>query len=247
MQKRIIAIASLLLPYYVMASAQDNGIGVSGSWTQSPYVGKSTDFSLMPLINYDSKYLFISGTSGGVHVWQDGNQQVDITLDYQSLGLKPSDSDDVRVKQLDRRKSTLLSGVAYTLTTAYGQFSGEVAADVLDNSNTVSVDLEYAAYAQLTNKLAIIPQLGVTWFNSSHNRYYYGVSEQESLRSGLSTYRPHSGVTPYATLTATYDFTSKWSAVFEYDFILLGNQVKSSPIVNRSNTSEITAGIMYAF
>lgn len=247
MKKYALSLASLLLAHNALATEFNNGIGASGSWSNSPYLGASTDFTPMPLIDYDSERIFISGLSGGVHIWNDQHQQLDISMKYQSIELDPADNDDVRMKQLNHRRTTLLAGLAYALTTPYGQFSTEVLTDVLNKSDTVSVELEYAAYFALTDKLSIIPQFGVTWFNRSHNRYYYGVTSQESSSSGFNQYRPGSGLMPYAVLTASYQLNSRWSAVFEYEYDWLDSKVKSSPIVNRSGINTLTAGILYHF
>ncbi|WP_392551486.1 MipA/OmpV family protein [Orbus wheelerorum] len=245
--KKIIPIASLLLSSSAFAAEHNIGIGLSGSWEQSPYIGEKRQFSLLPLIDYDSQYLFMSGTSGGIHLWQNDNQQFDLAFEYQSFELKPSDNDDSRMKQLERRKATLLSGLAYSIITPYGQFSAEALVDTLNNSQSMSIDVEYAGYLQLSEQLALIPQIGATWYNHKHNRYYYGVSNNESMRSGFASYQPSSSITPYITLTSVYKFNQAWSAVFEYDYNLLSHEVKSSPIVNRTNISTLSAGLLYYF
>jgi len=245
--KKIISIFSLLLSSSVLASEHNIGIGLSGSWEQSPYIGQSKNFSLLPLIDYDSKYLFMSGTSGGIHLWQNDNQQFDLAFEYQSFEFKPSDSNNWRMKQLDRRKTTLLSGLAYSIITPYGQLSAEALIDTSHNSQSVSIDIEYAGYLQLTEQLALIPQIGATWYNHKHNRYYYGISDKESMRSGFASYQPSSSITPYITLTSIYKFNATWSAVFEYEYNLLNHKIKSSPMVNRANISTLSAGFLYYF
>lgn len=247
MKKSTLSLISLLFSYNAIASEQNNAIGISGSWSQSPYIGQSNQFTPMPLIDYDSEHFFISGLSGGIHLWNNETQQLDISMQYQDIELDPSDNDDVRMKQLNHRRTTLLAGLSYAITTPYGQISAEALTDVLNNSNTVSIELEYAAYFALTDKLAIIPQVGVTWYNRSHNRYYYGINENQSLASGFEQYRPSSGLVPYAVLTTSYRFNKSWSAVVEYELDWLDSEVKSSPIVNRSNMSTLTAGILFHF
>lgn len=247
MKKRTLFLACLFLSYNTISAELNSAIGIGGAWSKSPYIGENYQFTPMPLIDYDSERLFISGLSGGIHIWGNASQQLDIAMQYQTIELDPADNDDLRMKQLNRRRSTLLAGLSYAFTTPYGQFSAEALTDVLNNSNTVSIELEYAAYFELTDKLAIIPQLGVTWFNGSHNRYYYGVNDEQSLNTGFKRYRPSSGFIPYAVLTASYHFSPQWSAVFEYEYDWLDSKVKSSPIVNRSNISSLTAGILYHF
>lgn len=247
MKKPILSLACLLLSNNAMATEFNNAIGLGGSWSTSPYIGENNQFTPMPLIDYDSEHFFISGLSAGLHIWGNDSQQLDIAMKYQNLELDPADNDNANMKQLNKRKSTLLSGLSYSITTQYGQVSAEVLADVLNNSKTVSIELEYAAYFALTDRLAIIPQFGVTWFNRSHNRYYYSVNAQESSVSGFNRYQPTNGITPYAVLTTSYQFNSRWSAVLEYEFNWLDSTVKSSPLVNRSNISTLTAGILYHF
>ncbi|WP_392562447.1 MipA/OmpV family protein [Orbus sturtevantii] len=247
--KKALPLISLLLSSSLLAAEPEHniGIGLSGSWEKSPYVGENRPFSILPLIDYDSNSLFISGTSGGIHLWQNNNQQIDLAFEYQSFELKPSNNDDPRMKQLDRRKTTLLGGLAYSIITPYGQLSAEALIDTLHNSQSVSIDVEYAGYLQLTQQLALIPQVGATWYNHKHNSYYYGVSKKESLHSGFASYQPASSLTPYLTLTSIYKFNPTWSAVFEYEYNLLSHEVKNSPIVDRNNTSTISVGLLFYF
>lgn len=247
MKRNAIYIASLFLSFSSMAFAQVNGIGLGGLWYQSPYLGESNQVYPGPLIEYNSEHLFISGRSAGVHLWQNSEQQLNAIIQFQPLGLKPSDNDDIRMRQLDRRKPTLLAGISYSINAQWGQLKGEVLADVLDNSRSILIDLQYSYHLQLTDQFSLIPQIGTTWVNSDHNRYYYGVSDRESLRSGFLPYRPNDGITPYAGLTARYRFNTQWSALLGYQFALLSNDVKSSPIVNRSNIHGLTFALMYHF
>lgn len=242
-----LCLVGVLMPAHLLAQDVGNFAGMGGSWSNSPYVGVGGSWDPMPLVNYDSKYVFISGYAGGVHVWADDAQQFDVAFEYQDLELRPSDSSDWRIKQLDHRKTTFLAGFTYSLTTHFGQLSAEAVADVLDRSHTFSFDVEYAASFEPITGLTLIPQLGATWFNGSHHRYYYGVSAQEAARSGLKQYRPGSGWMPYAVLTATYAFSPKFLAVMEYELDWLSSAAKSSPMVNRSHLSTLTLGLVYRF
>lgn len=245
--KKIIPFICLVLSSYSFAAEKNLGIGVSGSWAQSPYKGDSEQFSPMPLIDYDSQFIFMSGTSGGIHLWQNESQQFNLALEYQSFELKPSDNDNWRMKRLDRRRSTLLSGLSYSIVTQYGQLSTEALFDTLNSGHGLSIDFQYAGLVQLTDNLSLVPQLGVTWYNHSYNNYYYGVSNHESQRSGFDHYNAGSGFTPRITLTSVYEITPHWSTVFEYEYTTLSHEVKSSPIVNRSNINTFNAGVIYYF
>lgn len=248
MEKGFVFISGLFfLSLSSIVFAQTNGVGLGGLWYQSPYLGERSQFYPGPLIEYDSKYLFVSGISAGVHIWESSGQQLDALIQFQPLGLKPSDNDDVRVRQLGRRKPTLLAGVSYSIGGSWGNVKGGLLADVLDNSRSVLIGLEYAYILQLAEQIFLLPQIGAVWANDKHNRYYYGVSTNESLRSSFSVYRPDSGVTTYAGLMVNYRFNMQWSARLGYQFSLLSHEAKSSPIVNRSNIQSLTFGVVYHF
>ena len=38
----------------------------------------------------------------------------------------------------------------------------------------------------MDDKITIYPELGLRWYNDKYNNYYFGVSERESLRTGIT-------------------------------------------------------------
>jgi hypothetical protein len=59
--------------------------------------------------------------------------------------------------------------------------------------------------------LTLTPGIGVQYSSENYNDYYYGVSKNESRRSGLKTYGADDGWDPYLELTASYNFLGDWS------------------------------------
>ena len=57
-------------------------------------------------------------------------------------------------------------------------------------------------------KLTLTPAIGVLDDDENFNEYYYGISGNESRRSGLSSYSPGDSWTPYVGLSAKYALTS---------------------------------------
>jgi len=95
--------------------------------------------------------------------------------------------------------------------------------------------------------LTLIPELGVDWANGQQNRYYFGISDAESQRSGLAAYRPHASFTPYVAATLAYSINPHWDAYFSARHNWLGNTVKDSPMVARGQTVSLSVGINYDF
>ena len=57
--------------------------------------------------------------------------------------------------------------------------------DTLNNSNGLVGDVTYL-YKFNLDALTLVPGVGVMWNSKNQNKYYYGVSANESRRSGLT-------------------------------------------------------------
>ncbi|MEC5341320.1 MipA/OmpV family protein [Brenneria populi] len=240
--------ALLLLPLICSAPvlAGDWSLGLSAGASSSPY--RETDPTVLPfpLIGYEGDYAFFHGLKGGLHLWKDNINQFDIFAAYDPRQFRPKDSDDPRMKRLNRRDSTALAGVEYTLRTDFGHFNASVAKDVLDNSDGIIADASYL-YPIKLNDWEILPKVGVRWDNKDQNKYYFGVTQSESRRSGLSAYDPQDSFTPYAELALRYHFTPAWTTFVSARYEALPDEVKNSPMVDKNGVGAISAGVSYTF
>lgn len=230
-----------------MANAADSwSIGASAAIERYPYKGVSSDTLPFPMISYDSDRFFFRGLSAGAYMWKDASNQLSLDVYYSPLRFRPSKSDDRQMKQLDKRHSTMMGGVSYRHIADWGTIRTSIAADMLDTSNGIRAEGAYLYPFNLDN-LRLTPGVGVTWYSSNFNDYYYGVSARESRRSGLAQYDADSSWSPYAELTATYRFNSTWSAFASGRYVRLDNEVKDSPMVDKSYSALFATGITYTF
>ncbi|MGL6017614.1 MAG: MipA/OmpV family protein [Gibbsiella quercinecans] len=240
--------ALLLLPVIGSASALADSLalGLSAGAAQSPYRETDPTVFPFPLISYDSDYLFFHGIKGGVHLWKDDVNQLDVFAAYDPRQFRPKDSDDRRMKLLDRRDSTAVAGVEYTLRTDFGHFNASVAGDVLDNSDGISANAAYL-YPIMLNDWELVPKVGVRWDSKDQNKYYFGVSQRESQRSGLAAYDPQDSFTPYAELALRYHVTPAWTTFVSARYEALPDEVKNSPMVDKDGVGLVSAGFSYKF
>lgn len=240
--------ALLLLPVIGSAPALADGLalGLSAGAAQSPYRETDPTVFPFPLISYDSDYLFFHGIKGGMHLWKDDVNQLDVFAAYDPRQFRPKDSDDRRMKLLDRRDSTAVAGVEYTLRTDFGHFNASVAGDVLDNSDGISANAAYL-YPITLNDWELVPKVGVRWDSKDQNKYYFGVSQRESQRSGLAAYDPQDSFTPYAELALRYHVTPAWTTFASARYEALPDEVKNSPMVDKDGVGLVSAGFSYKF
>ncbi|ATA26930.1 MltA-interacting protein MipA [Brenneria goodwinii] len=228
------------------AYAADVSLGLGAFGSTSVYRGGDNHVYPLPVLNYESENFYFRGIGGGYYLWNDNANRLSLTAYYLPLGFKPGDSDDARMKQLDKRRGTLMAGAAYRHIADWGEIRTVLAGDTLDYSNGIIWDTAYL-YRFNMGDLNIIPGIGASWFSENMNRYYYGVSSQESARSGFSRYRPGDGWSPYVELSANYQINSSWSAWATGRYIRLSDETKDSPIVDSSYSAVMSAGVSYRF
>lgn len=245
---KLVALAVAAATSVGMAQAESKltlgaGIGI----VENPYKQYDNDLYPIPVINYKGDNFWLRGLAGGYYLWNDQSDKLSIMATYSPLHFKPGDSDNSQLRQLDRRKSTGMAGLSYIhATEQYGFLRTSLLADVLDNSNGIVWNLAWL-YRYTNGGLTVTPGIGVEWNSDNQNDYYYGVSGAESRRSGLNSYDSDSGWNPYLELTASYRFLSDWSVYGSARYTRLSDEIKDSPMVDKSWSGLISTGITYSF
>lgn len=240
--------AGVLLASVCATAYADTGltVGAGVGVGKSPYKQYDNDVIPVPAINYDSEHFWWHGLGGGYYLWNDDADKLSVTGYWDPMRFKPSDSDNHRLRQLDKRRSTVMAGLTYEHFTPYGFLHTTFAGDVLDNSNGFVWDLAWL-YRYTTGGLSVTPGIGVEWNSENQNQYYYGVSHKESRRSGLSHYNPDDSWNPYLQLAVNYNLTDSWSVYALGRYTRLTDETKDSPMVNKSWTGILSTGITYSF
>lgn len=210
---KLLAFGVLIATSAGVAQAEnDLTLGAGVGVVEHPYKDYDADVYPVPVINYESDNFWFRGLGGGYYLWNDKADKLSITAYWSPLYFKPGDSDDRRLRELDKRKSTMMAGLSYIHNTEYGFLRTTLAGDTLDNSNGIVWDLAWL-YRYTNGALTLTPGIGVQWNSENQNEYYYGVSRKESSRSGLRSYDPESGWNPYrkSALTTTSSGTGAFT------------------------------------
>ncbi|MCT9843359.1 MULTISPECIES: MipA/OmpV family protein [Leclercia] len=218
------------------------GVGV----INSPYKQYDRDIYPVPVITYEGDNFWFRGLGGGYYLWNDQTDKLSIMAYYDPTHFKPGDSDNYQLRQLDKRKSTMMAGVSWVHNTEYGFLRTALAGDTLDNSNGYIWDLAWL-YRYTNGGLTLTPGIGVEYHSDNYNDYYYGVSHKESRRSGLNSYDADDGWNPYLELTASYKFAPDWNVYATGRYNRLSDEVKDSPMVDKSWTGLMSVGLTYSF
>lgn len=112
----------------------------------------------------------------------------------------------------------------------------------------LTVDASIAYPIRLSSRFMLTPVVGATWANRKHNNRYFGVTEQQSLASGLPQYRAGSGFSDLtAGLSANYRLTDHISLSVTGAVTTLLGDAKDSPIVFHKTQPLGLVSVTYRF
>lgn len=226
--------------------AGELSVGVVGAVFVSPYKSYDTTVLPLPAVTYKSDRLYLKGTSAGVHVLKNEKHELSVGASYLGLAFKPSKTDERSLKELDKRRSTMLADISYSYVSKIGLVRAQVAQDVLGHSEGQLANLSLHV-PWITDTFILMPGVGVQWASAKHNKYYYGVSDREARKSGLKHYTPGQTFSPYATLEAKYKLNDCWDIVAKGRMEYVTGRIKHSPMVGKSFITSVMAGVQYTF
>jgi outer membrane protein len=202
----------------------------------------------MPQAFYDNNRFYIEGSEAGYYPYKDAQNEWRLTASYDSRSFDPDDASTAALKGLDERKWSAMVGTSYMRITPYGGFKAQLETDALGRSDGTSAKVAHLSrFKAMDDKITIYPELGLQWYNDKYNNYYFGVSEQESLRTGIKTYNADSSITPYINVSASYAISPRWSAFISQHLEYLSDEQKDSPLVDNRVDSKTKIGFNYQF
>ncbi|MEQ1963764.1 MipA/OmpV family protein [Xenorhabdus khoisanae] len=245
--KVFIAVAGLCL-FSSVTYAGEWSVGLSAVYEAKPYKGvKAQDnFLPVPMVSYESENFYFHTLTAGYYLWNKPKDELSVDIFYSPQDFHPKDSKDEKMKKLDRRRDTMMGGFTYQHHEDWGTLRASVAADMLGESKGFRADFSYL-YSIEQGDWVLKPGIGVIWDSKKQNRYSYGITKRESVRSGLAEYTPGDSWSPYFELSGYYSISESWTAFMAGRVEYLPSQVKDSPMINRSYSGIIWSGITYTF
>ena len=226
--------------------AEPLSLGASVIYAQSPYRGGQDRYLPVPVINYEGEKFWLRSLQGGYYLWKDSQNRLSLTLSGSPQQYDPDDNDLGDMKELDKRRMTLMGGVSYRHEAEWGILRTGLLGDVLNNSNGIVWDLAWL-YRLDFGQFSVTPGIGATWNSANQNRYYYGVSGHEAARTGIRSYRPDDSWSPYAELSVNYRINAQWNAALVGRYTRFDDEIKDSPMVDKSGQTALWTGISYSF
>lgn len=228
------------------ASANILSIGAGGLYHLSPYAEYKDDVIAIPFAHYESDKIYVRETSIGYIFAKDESNEISAIVSYLPYKFKPEDSENKALKRLDKRDTTALAGLAFYHHEKWGTLKASFSGDILDKSNGFIGELSYLRVITM-GALSIIPSAGVTWYDDKLTQYYFGVSDKEAHRSGLSHYQPGDSWNPFVGLSVSYKITPQLTLLTSGRYTQLDNQIANSPMADKDHDASLMGGVSWTF
>lgn len=233
----------------ILPAKQDAKItaGVLASIRQSAY---HTDDSVtaIPLFLYDNNRYYLEGSDAGFYPYKDNKHWVRVGINYDRLHFNPKDAKTSDLQGLDKSHASINTHISYMYISAIGGIEAKIATDVLGRSDGQTAHLAHRSkFDLLDEKLTIYPKMGVVWHSKKYNDYYYGVSDQEAIRTNVRSYKAKDGVSPFISVSGEYKFTDKMGVFANVRHDWLSSAQKNSPMTDDKTETYFNVGLTYDF
>lgn len=226
------------------------GLGVAVVSGQDAYKDRDRETKALPMFSYENQYVKLSGPNlelklPGVEL--DESQRLNfgvVAKLFEGGGYEAGDSPAL-VGMAERKSSTWV-GAKAEWENELADVKFEMLGDASGKSKGVRVALGVEHKWMLNPNMMLIPQAGVEWVDKKYVDYYYGVRASEAI-VGRPEYKGKGTVNAEIGLAGIYRFDKQHSMMLNVGVKSLGDEIKNSPIVDRSTENHVMLGYMYRF
>lgn len=221
------------------------GLGAELRIEQSLYRGDGIRYDVLPVYLYESKYFYLHSNRLGLKVDLDGRQRVDVFVSRR-LESSPVSSVPESLAGMTTRTTESEAGLSYERRFDWGKVFLEYLRDTSHTSGGSETKIGYSLEAE-RGGLRLIPYFWLSARDARLNNYYYGVTASEAA-ADRPTYSAGGGLNGTVGLSARYDLSLHWHALFGISATYWASEVRNSPIVeNRPLQFAGFAGFAYEF
>ncbi|CAM4095840.1 MipA/OmpV family protein [Paracidovorax anthurii] len=230
------------------ASPSGWGLGLGVSSRQRPYAEAGSKTSAIPLIYYENSWVRVIGSGAELKLGRkefgpSNAVSFGLKLQYDIEGYEAKDSP--RLRGMEERKDSFWGGAGVTWSNPIANVSAQVLADLSGNSKGQKMQLQLDRRFTW-NRLAVTPRVQAQWLDAKYVDYYFGVRSSEAL-PGRPQYTGESAMAMSFGVRMDYALMPRQSVFLDVSSTRLPDEIKRSPVVDRSSLSRVTVGYLYRF
>ncbi|WP_414628818.1 MipA/OmpV family protein [Shewanella colwelliana] len=190
----------------------DWGIAIGVRRGDIPYAVEEDEvYDVLPLLKFESDYAFINGMEGGVHLWQQGDHQINAYTRFRFVDIPKELQNQSQAQAFD-------FGLQYKFT--HGSWEADVA--LLSDSHKRGYLYTRTKYHWQQGDWKLTPYAEFQWKSDDFNQYYYG----------LEQYDVGGGVQVNAGVEARYHVVSNLYLLGQFGIGRLEDSVSNLPSID---------------
>lgn len=218
-------------------------LGVGMLISKGILLGESARIYTFPTVSYVGERVFITGISGGVHLYKRGGFALDALMSARLERWGPNDLSATELAEvgIDRnlltpRRNELDAGFGASYSSMnWGKLGLTAQGDISDASGGYEIELLYQAAFDVWGG-ALVPSAGVAYWSDDLSNYYYGTRPQE-VAAGVPSYLPGSAIVPNVGLAYLHTMPKDWVYFAGFQYQWLSDDILDSPLVDPSAKS----------
>lgn len=224
-------------------------LGIGAISRQQPYAGIDRDNMVLPVIQFENRYINVSGPQIGIKLPSlpiSESQQFNFSIvgKYDGSGYKAKDA---RILSgMSKRKGGFLAGAEMEWKNDLADVKAAWLADASGSSKGQLFSLGAEKTWQLGHQVMLSPRIEATWHDKKYVDYYFGVRDHES-RQDRPAYAGKAGTSAELGVRGIYLFDQRHSVFLDVSVSSLAKGVKDSPLVDRSTENRVLLGYAYRF
>ncbi len=243
-------LCTVVLSTPLLASAQEQAPGVQAGITFGATTGAYAHYDdkplVVPALAWQGKRFYASPGSLGVYLYKEQGLRVSAVVTPYTLRFKTDDVNDAQLRRLHSRQMSAMAGVSAEYSADWGALSASVKREISGHGGGLESSLYYS-YPIQAGRFTWVPRVGVVHSSARLLDYYYGISDEEALRSGLAAYSPGSATSPGLQIAVSTPLGTKWRATGVVASQWFGDAVKDSPMARRGAQNSAFISLMRAF
>lgn len=223
-------------------------IGAAVLSSNPSYVGLKADTIAVPFLGYEGERYYFRGLSLGRHITRTRTEQLSVSLSLEPFRFRSKESSDLAMQQLDKRGFAASAGVNYQYNTRFGSVSADINTEITGRHNGQRANITYSLPLNRPGqRWQLSPEIRLNYTSKDYIRYYFGVSAEESLRSGLPSYSGGHAFSPAIGLGGYYAITDNLSVVGNLRLIRSASAITKSPMVKGRSARSLFIALSYRF
>lgn len=240
--------AVLSMPLLAQAAEQTPGVkaGITVGATSGAYAHYDVKPLVVPALSWQGERFFASPGSLGMYLYKGQGLRLSAALTPYTLRFKTDDVNDPQLRRLHSRQMSAMGGINAEYSADWGIVEASVMREISGHGGGLESSLYYS-YPLQAGRFTWVPRAGVVHSSARLLDYYYGISDEEALRSGLAAYSPGSATSPSVQIAVSTLLGSRWRATGVVANQWFGDAVKDSPMARRGSQTSAFISLMRSF